>query len=923
MRTYNHRHLLVLAMVVVSPALALKQATQSVPPARDGDTVVRDTVEEETTADPASLDFVRLKEIGARGSRYLAPRFAPEPGVAPAADLAIFQDSVWPILNKACLPCHGPSKAKGGVRVDELDPDLFQGEDVDWWLDVLSVLSNGEMPPPGETELSSGDRSEVIEWLSTEVQLASSARRSDGNHSTFRRMTRYEYEYALQDLLGLPYRFADDLPPDPTSDEGFQNSSELLHLTPTQLQTYFDSNRKAVEAATIRGEEPTPLFWNISMEAAAEAEWERQNGQVAGVRKKHAEDPGKLEQELVKLRERFAKRPRATHYESLATGRVGKQSWHYDGAKFAWAPTEVAPGSSSMDPNQPIDRVGIIPRGQGMILELGERIPEEGTLRVRVLASRADGAEGPAPSLRLAFGWQASNDSRAVVRISERDLAVAAVPGTPQVYEFQVPLREVTPRNWVRKTAKMGGLPSPSEYVKLINASVTGGPIRVHRVEVAAPIYEAWPPASHTRLFPASDLEAEIARAAQVLAGFMPRAWRRAPSAEELASKLRLFERIRPASVDFEAAMTEVMATILTSPHFLFVGLNTESHAAESADDPASADVELATRLSLFLWCSTPDAELLALAGNGELAEAETLRSQVDRMLADPKAERFSRHFVRQWLGLSLLDYLQVDAKAYPRFNSDLKEAMAHEPIAFFEEVLSGNLSVLEFLHADFTVADERLARHYGIEGVKGNDFQRVSTGADPLRGGLLTQAGLLAMNSDGKDSHPLKRGVWMLERLLNDPPPPPPPAVPEINLADPRIAEMTLKERIEDHRNDAACMSCHAKIDPWGIAFENYDASGIWRTEVQGKPVDASSVLFNGQELDGMAGLKTFLLEKRQDQFVRALVHKLTGFAIGRPLSFEDRAAVEAITAEVRKGGDRLATMVSLIVTSDLFRSE
>ena len=178
-------------------------------------------------------------------------------------------------------------------------------------------------------------------------------------------------------------------------------------------------------------------------------------------------------------------------------------------------------------------------------------------------------------------------------------------------------------------------------------------------------------------------------------------------------------------------------------------------------------------------------------------------------------------------------------------------------------------------------------------------------------------------MNSAGKDSHPLKRGIWLLESVLNDPPPPPPPAVPEIDLADPEIAKMTLKERIEDHRNHAACRSCHAKIDPWGIAFENYDALGRWRSEIEGKPVDASSLLFNNQPLNGMEGLKRYLLEHRQDQFIRAMVYKMTTFALGRPLSFSDHSSIDEITAELRKQQDGLADMVTLIVTSDLFRTK
>jgi MFS superfamily sulfate permease-like transporter len=178
-------------------------------------------------------------------------------------------------------------------------------------------------------------------------------------------------------------------------------------------------------------------------------------------------------------------------------------------------------------------------------------------------------------------------------------------------------------------------------------------------------------------------------------------------------------------------------------------------------------------------------------------------------------------------------------------------------------------------------------------------------------------------MNSSGKDSNPLKRGIWLLESLLNDPPPPPPPAVPIIDLTDPEIAKMTLKERIEDHRNQPACISCHVKIDPWGIALENYDALGLWREQVNGKPVDSTSRLFNNESLNGMDGLKRFLLKNRQDQFVRALTHKMMVYALGRPLTFADRNGVEAIAAKVRQNGDGLATLVLQITSSELFLSK
>ena len=377
--------------------------------------------------------------------------------------------------------------------------------------------------------------------------------------------------------------------------------------------------------------------------------------------------------------------------------------------------------------------------------------------------------------------------------------------------------------------------------------------------------------------------------------------------------------------------MIEVLATVLSSPKFLYLdnrGVDLQPAVADGKTDEQSrsgtlSQDELATRLSMCLWCSTPDDELLELAATTTLSDPEVLDSQVKRMLSDARSQRFSRHFVRQWLGMELLDFLDVDRKAYPQFDDALRQAMQEEPVAFFHDILQNNHSVLDFIHADYTMANERLAEHYGLNDIYGNDFRRVKLGPECRRGGLMTQSGLLAMNSDGKDSHPLKRGIWMLKCLLNDPPPPPPPAVPKIDLADPEIAKLTLKQRIENHRNDAACMSCHAKIDPWGIAFENYDAVGSWRTQVQGNPVDATSQLFNGQQLDGMDGLKRFLLKNRQDQFVRAMVYKMTTYALGRPLTFGDRSSVDHITAQLREQGDGLATMVSLILTSELFQSK
>ena len=361
----------------------------------------------------------------------------------------------------------------------------------------------------------------------------------------------------------------------------------------------------------------------------------------------------------------------------------------------------------------------------------------------------------------------------------------------------------------------------------------------------------------------------------------------------------------------------EVLASVISSPKYLYL----VRAGKEGKGTSRLSDFELAARLSFFLWSSQPDAELMGLAKQGKLSDAKVLQEQANRLLSDPKAQRFARHFTRQWLGMEELDYLKFDAKAYGKVDPLLVDAMKQEPVALFAEMLRHNRPVMDFLHSDYALVYDRLARHYGLPQVFGNQLRKVKLPPERKRGGLLGQAGLLAMNSNGKDSNPLKRGVWLLENLLNDPPPPPPPAVPEIDLADPEILKLTLKQRMEDHRDDPACYSCHSKIDPWGIAFENFDALGQWRDKISDQPVDATSVLFNKDELRGMKGLKDYLLANRQDQFARAMAHKMAAYALGRPLTFGDRADVERITTSLRQPGNGLADLVFLIVKSDLFQ--
>ncbi|MCB9950106.1 MAG: DUF1592 domain-containing protein [Planctomycetaceae bacterium] len=866
------------------------------------------------------LSLSELKKSGRQHSRFNrdAKESVPEAAVPPQANLAGFASLIKPLLNKHCVDCHGAELMEGNIRIDTLNPDLLGGGDTDWWVEIFAVVAKGEMPPPDSSELGKTERQQIVEWLSTELQAASRMRRSEGTRSSFRRLTRYEYNYALQDLLGLPWDFAKDLPPEPHTEEGFENSAELLHLSTSQFETYHRLARQALTRATVRGEQPQTLRWGISMQDAAAREWPKQNEQLEKAKKDLANDPEKLEAELARLEVSFRQPHGRTYYKELSSGRIVPAYWDYPGARYAFAPAD-----SELQTPAETNCVAVIPAGrnQNLVVELGNQLPDEGTMRVTARVSRTETDLAGFPSIQLLFGWQASNEGRALLPVSKEDIPVTAVPGEWQMVTWDVPLGEIYPRNSVRKTSPLGAIPSPSEYIRIANSSASNHAIQVDYVRVEAPYIEEWPPASHRKIFFDSkhaDSESDYAR--EIVKEFMLRAWRRPPTTEEVDRKMKLFAVIRPECESFEEAVVEVLATVLSSPQFLYVA-NTPA-AANDEGLQQRRDLELATRLSLFLWCSLPDAELLKLASSGELRNADVLAGQVERLLADPRSNRLAEQFVHQWLNLELLEFVNFKRQG-GGVDPLLKEAMQQEPVELFAEILQQNSSVLDFVHSDYAMVNERLAKHYGLADVYGNEFRRVPLDGNFKRGGLLTQAGTLAMNSDWPDSHPLKRAIWLLERLLNDPPPPPPPAVPQIDLADPEIAKMTLKERIENHRNHAACNSCHAKIDPWGIAFENYDALGRWRDQVNGKPVDASSQLFNHQTLDGMEGLKRHLLEARQDQFVEAMVHKLTTYALGRPLRFEDRAAIESITADVRQQGDGLKTMLLAIVKSELFQSE
>jgi len=890
------------------------------------------------------LSLQKAREIGRLKSNLLtAVKKTANPSlISNKANLAGFNKLMLPVFKKNCINCHGPKKSKGKFRVDELDPDLLKGPHINKWLEVYEVLSNDEMPPDDEPdfELADSDRSKMIDWLAAEMNKASHVRRNEAGNSSFRRMTKYEYNYALQDLLQLPYDFVSSLPPENISEEGFKNSSHLLQMSAMQFEIYRKIGLKSLKKATVNGDRPKMVNFKLSMQELMDKKLEKIEKEL--VVKKLAEiQETEAEKKLAEIKKakvknnkdikntkkindvKKAKKKKKVAKKKKKGGALDIFN-HHTGKKYRIENWPIKYNKTTLKIPPVSSTVYVLRNKKSLKLNMNNHLPDKGIMRVRIRVGRSTKKPNEYSSLRLIISAQTSNNANFSAIISKKDIQVKALFDNPEVIEFEIPLAEI-PRNPLRNEKGKGRMVDEILSIQHIsNAGKTKEPLNLYidYLDVSGPYYKYWPPKTHENVFVKSEnRNNEEKYGREILNEFMPRAWRRPITVAEVERFMGLFTKYRSDFTNFEDTMLEVLSTVLASPNFLYL---TQTIASNKSKDPeAISELELASRLSFFLWSSIPDDELLRLAFQKKLSEPQILKKQTSRMLSDPRSQRFSERFVTQWLGLDGIDNVNINTKLYKTYDSSLKKASREEPVAYFNEVLKNNNSILDFIHSDYVVINERLAKHYKIPSVFGPQFRKVTIAGNIKRGGVLTTAGILTMNSDGKDSHPLKRGIWLIERILNDPPPPPPPSVPKVDLTDPRILKMTLKERMADHRNNPACMSCHSKIDPWGIAFENYDAVGGYRTLVNNKKVDATSELYNNQKLAGVIGLKRYILVDRQDQFVRAMVHKMTSYALGRHMSFKDRADIDEMTVKLRKNGDSLSSLVNLIVRSDLFHTK
>lgn len=786
-----------------------------------------------------------------------------------------FKRDVQPILKSHCYGCHGPKKQKSDIRFDTLSTNLLKDAPAaETWHDALHAVSIGEMPPDDEPELSTKERTILTDWIRGElIKVVASTTGSEGG-PVLRRLNGAEYRYTLTDLLGIKADYGSKLPLDPLSTEGFRNDGATLGMSALQLESYLESSREALGRVLVEGDQPPRT-----------SDLKTKTDTINGLR------PGK------------------------PSSRLGRLNYF-------------------------VSRVNDAPRF--------------GDFTIRVKA-RAEIIEGkPAPLLHVEYG----NKISGAIAFIESVGTEAVLSAEPQIFELRAraeafpllppdPSEKPDPQKNTKKAKNKKGSSKFLQFILLTNSYDDGRKppkkakgkkgkktipedpgfpkIIIESVEFIGHDYDIWPPEPHTRILfesPKKDLD----YATDVFQRFLRRAWRRPPTESEVSKYADHFQQTVAGGTPRFEALRETLAVALTSPNFLFLA---EPKTTDEARRPLS-DHELATRLSYFLWSSMPDDELSRIADRGELQNPNVLRTQFARMLADEKSSRFIEQFSSQWLDLEGVHRIAVNPDFHPNFDDALKTDMAHESQYFFAEILRTNTSALQFLDADFTMVNAALAQHYGLEGPKTQHFERVSLKGSDRPGGLLGHAAIHLINSDGGESHPIKRAVWIRERLLNDPPKPPPPNIPSLESIDPKFAKLSIREQMEVHRSDPACNDCHRSIDPWGLALERYNALGLRREHIlrpSGKgrkliklPVESSTVLPGNHPVDGLDGLKAHLLSERREQFARALVSKLLTYSLGRSLTLADRLAVDDLTKGFSKNEYRLPYLLESIILSKAF---
>ena len=739
---------------------------------------------------------MRLTYLLIAFSFFTVSSFAEEP----KTDLAGFKKDVLPLLQKYCVACHGPKESEAQLRVDRLAPDMHASDDGELWEEVYNQLSIGDMPPEDHAQPTIAERTAITSWVHHELERAARLRRSTGGNNVLRRLTRYEYNNTLRDLLGIDLDFAKDLPPEGAAKEGFVNNSAVLGTSGLHIEYFQKIAANAIRKAIVPGERPEGFALEFSTVEHVAKSIEPQDQATQSETKKKR-----------KKRKLASKLPIQSSDVAISDGGV---------IMTAIQPTAKSAGQAIHD---------------GSLIQVQTRdIPREGPIRVAIRARLVNPDVGVIPRLSVALGHDAGSKAKPFKILGTVDISGESI-------------REYTLENRLERFPLQPHDSTKTQFLAIQvlfdegTAKIVERPqVFVESVRIEANVYESWPPQSRKSLLVAEDI-------GRILVSFMKRAYRRPVTSEEVNRMATLYRTLRSGGLEHQDAVIETLSAVLSAPGFLLLAEPSTNSRRRSL-----TNWELATRLSYFLWSTMPDERLFALADDGSLNDESILLGEVTRMLSDDRASSFFENFASQWLDLDAIHNVAINPEFFPDFKDATKDVMVSETVAFFARLVKDNRSALNLIDSNDSVLNAELAKHYGVPGIAGHQMRLVSFPVESKRGGILTHGSILTLNSSGDDTHPIKRGVWVLERLLGDPPPPPPPAVPTLAEESGDGERQSLKQKLEAHRQQDACMTCHRKIDPWGVAFENYDGIGRWRETTEGvqpvlKPSLTNFVASNG----------------------------------------------------------------------------
>ena len=767
--------------------------------------------------------------------------------------------SVRAALDQYCVRCHNTATKAGGLALDAVDVDR-PGAHADLLEKVVVRLRQRSMPPAGLPRPDDAGYERLASTIERQLDQAWAAAPNVGRVTPVHRLNRVEYNNAIRDLFALDMDVTPLLPADETADGSFDNFGDVLSISTAHLDRYLSVARQVTRLATgLPPATPTTETFEVPLHVVQD---DRRSedlplGSRGGVAVRYAFPVDGEYSFKVKLR---------TNWQDYIMG-------------LGW-------------PQQLDVRVD------------GERVAR--------FTIGGDAPGSPSPESFTGPGEPGSLDWEAFMQQADRQL------------EVRVPVKagtRVVGVSYLRELWEPQGVPQPAQRGRLLaNDELYMDYQAVHALQIGGPYTttsgRGQDTPSRRAIFvcaPRSGV-AEAACAETILSRLARRAYRRPVTARDLSLLRRFFDIGRKDGQSFEAGIQFALEFMLTDPAFLL-----RVHKERPGTRPS--DLELASRLSFFLWSSIPDDTLLDLAERGRLSQPVVLARQVKRMLADPRAiGAIGGNFAGQWLNLRRVGEVIVDPERYPNFDTNLLEAFQTETSLFVGANIREDRPVSELLQADYTFVNERLSRHYGIPGVYGSRFRRVTLPNLAQRGGLLGQGALLAATSYPDRTSPVLRGKWLLDNILGAPIPPPPPGV-DTNLdSKPGQAAKSMRDRLAQHRANPICASCHSLMDPLGFALENFDVLGGWRTtDETGHAVDAEGRMASGASVEGFAGLRRLLLE-RPEQFPRTVTEKLLAYALGRRLDAFDQPVVRRIVRDAAASGYRWSSIVRGIVESGPF---